>query len=100
MRSISRPFCGVRVPKRKLLRGSGPLFFPAWFGEEGHADGGLFERRRVRGAIGVAAGEPVDGLVDGVERHVELLALHAVGDEHLHADLAVGGTDLDVACRW
>ncbi len=69
----------------------------ALFGEDGHVDGCLLEGGCVGVAIGEAAGEFVDGLFYGIERHVKLLALDAGGDEDLHADFAVGRSELDVA---
>jgi hypothetical protein len=65
--------------------------------EDDHLDGELFEGGGVGGAVEVAAGHFVDGLEDGVHGHVELFALHAIGDEDLDFDLAVGGAELDVA---
>ena len=65
--------------------------------EDRHLDGEFFEGWRVGGAVEVAAGHLVDGLEDGVHRHVEFFAVDAVGDEDLDFDLAVGGAELDVA---
>ena len=53
----------------------------------------------MHGAIGVAAGHAIHRLLDRVQRHVELLALHAIGDEHLHAHHAVGRLEPYMAAR-
>ena len=49
------------------------------------------------GAVEMTAGHLVHGFEDRVQRHVEFLAVHAVGDEDLDLDLSVGRAELDVA---
>src|ERR1700761_9241316 len=69
------------------------------FVEYGHADGSFFEGWSMCGAVGEAAGQFVDRLLNGVQRHVELLARDTFGDEHLYADFAVRRGELsEAAC--
>src|SRR5580704_7226255 len=62
-----------------------------------HTNRGFLISRCVSVAVGEAAGEPVDRFYDGVDGHVKLVSLDAVGDDNLHANDTVGAHQLNVA---
>src|SRR5882724_2836846 len=77
----------------------------AIFAQDQEPDGGLLVRGRVGNFIRKAAGEAVHRTLRRVHRHVEFFALHPLGHQRPHADLAVArnqlepGASLDPALR-
>src|ERR1043166_9827039 len=67
--------------------------------QDGHVHRDFLESRRVRNGVGVTAGQTIDGTLDRVHRHVELLSMNAVGHHCAHANPAVTRSKIHPGAR-